>query len=371
MKKAKLIILPALICLLLSGCGGRSISDYTIVQGVGIDSLYDKTIVSLQYLNLATSTGATDSLGDNITTVVNGESVNISDAIFSASKALSQEIFFGQNKLIVFGSSFIRDDISLGLDYLLRSVDSRPDVIVAASTSTADSIIKSHQRKARIPSESIYNLVETGEKNGIGVRVTVNDILRLYSSETSDIYMPVLRAGKDSVSCVGIAVFSNEKYAITLDDDRSLAFLLALGRVEDASLVLHDKKLGNIGIEITSQSAKKYVTIDDSKPVFHCKIKAKIILDDVQNDTTVTVSDDSINRIEKLCEAKIKSDLLSTLKICANAKSDPLEIGKYLAIESQASYNLLKDDWHDYLDDIGFDVTADVKLTEINNSSTR
>lgn len=371
MKGLKLIILPVLICLLLSGCGGRSLSDYTIVQGIGIDSKNDKTVVSIQYLNLAKSTGGTDSLTENITTVSTGEAVNISDAVFSVSKVLSQEVFFGQSKLIVFGNDYVKDDISIGLDYLFRSVDSRPDVLVAMCDKKGEDIIRSTQNDARIPIDSVYELLETGEENGLGALVTVNDLLRLYSSQTSDIYLPVLKEKDDVVSCVGISVFSNERLAYRLDEDRSLAFLLMLDRVEDASMVVHDDDLGYIGVEIISEKSKRYVTVNDGNITFHCDIKAEIILDDIQKGITAKVDEKKIKSIENAVKTKIQNDSLLALIGCANTKSDPLEIGKYLAKADQKMYTALKDNWRDSLKDIDLDIKANVKLSKINESSTK
>lgn len=371
MKGLKLLLLPLCFCLLLSGCGGRSISDYTLVEGIGVDYDNGDTLVSIQYLNLAGSTGATDSLTKNITTVTTGKSANISDAIFSASKQLSQEIFFGQNKLVVFGSKYIRNDISLGLDYLLRSVDSRPDVIVATSDTTGDDIIRSTQHDARVPVESLYDLLKTGEENGSGAVVTVNDLLRLYSSTTSDIYLPVLGISGENAVCKGIAVFSNEKYVLTLDDDKTLAFLMMQGRVRDASMVVKSNSLGNVGVEIIRDDAKRYVTIDNGKIVFHCRIKAEIILDDIEKGITSNVNQKRIDEIEHLVSKKLKNDAISTLAICSNNGCDPLEIGKYLAKSNINAYNAYSNDWRNNLKSISFDVTTNVELTKINDSTVK
>ncbi len=371
MKRIKLLIMPVLLCLLLSGCGGRSLSDYTIVQGIGIDSKDDKTAVSLQYLNLARSTGGTDSLTENITTVSKGEAVNISDAVFSVSKVLSQEVFFGQNKLIVFGSDYARDDISVGLDYLFRSVDSRPDVLVAMSDTTGEDIIKSTQNGARIPVDSIYELLETGEENGLGALVKVNDLLRLYSSETSDIFLPVLSVDDKNVACTGIATFSNERLAYVMDADESLAFLLMLDRVEDASMVVKDDELGNIGVEIVSENSDRYMTNDDGRLTFHCDISAEIILDDIQNGITARVDESKISTVEKMVSQKIKKDCIRVLNDCTGAKSDPLEIGKYLAKSDPNLYWDIKSDWRNNLVNIDYDIRANIRLSKINDSSTK
>lgn len=368
MKRIKLVILPILLCLLLSGCGGRSISDYTLVEGVGVDFDRGKTVVSLQYLNLAGSTGATDSLTQNITTVTTGKSNNISDAVFTASKGLSQDIFFGQNKIVVFGADYIRNDISLGLDYLLRSVDSRPDVLVAASDTTAQNIIRSPQRDARVPVESLYDMLQTGEDNGLSVVVTVNDVLRLYASKTSDIYMPVLGVDGKNAVCKGISVFSDNKYKLTLDDNKTLAFLMLQGKVENASMVVKSKYLGNVGVEIINDKCKRYVTTNNGKITFHSTISAEFILDDIQKGITSTVSQKTIDEIERLVSNRIKNDALSMLTLCSNSGCDPMEIGKYLAKADIGLYNKLSPDWQNNIKNVDFDVTANVELTKINDS---
>lgn len=371
MNRLKLVLIPILMAVLLSGCAGQSLSNLTIVQGVGIDLENNETVVTMQYLNLAKSTGATDSLSENITTTVMGKSVNISDALFSASKSLSQSIFFGQNKLIVFGSDYAGKDISIGLDYLIRSVDSRPDVIVAMSDDMASDVVSSKERDARIPAESLYNLITTGEKNGLGAVVTVNDLLRLYSSETSDIYMPVLHADEDNCSCVGIAIFSDEKYATTLDESATLGFLLIEDKIDDASIVVHSENLGNIGIEIMSQKAKNTAFVKNDTVYFKTDIDVEITLDDVQKGVTATVSDDTVKSIEHLVSQEIEKDCYLALNTCAQSNSDPIEIGKYLAMYDEDAYSSIKSDWKNRLPLIKFDVNVDVHMTKVNESVIR
>ena len=103
-KAAQIIVCVCLAAGVLGGCqNAQGLSNLTIVQGVGIDKSDDKTKVSLQYLNLNKSSSA-DSLGDKITAVASGEEQTVNGAIFNASKMLSKSMFFGQNKIIVFGS---------------------------------------------------------------------------------------------------------------------------------------------------------------------------------------------------------------------------------------------------------------------------
>ena len=265
-KAAQIIVCICLAAGVLGGCqNAQGLSDLTIIQGVGIDKSDDKTKVSLQYLNLNKSSSA-DSIGDKITAVASGEEQTVNGAIFNASKVLSKSMFFGQNKIIVFGSDYIQDGLRRGADYLIRSVDSRPDVLLALSSEKASDIIESKENDARIPTESIYELLTVGEQSGYSAAVTVNQLQNLYIDDMTDVYLPILSPGEDCVKCDGIAFFSKENYAAALNDDETFGFLLIKGRAKGGTLEIESSSLGNICAQINDELAMIH-TVDFFPPV--------------------------------------------------------------------------------------------------------
>lgn len=362
MKRFKLLIIPILLCFLLSGCNG-SLSDYAVVEAVGIDNKDNKTNVSLQYLNLSKSTGATDSLSNNITAVVSGKSYNIIDAIHNASKSLSQRAFFGQNKLIVFGFDYIKDGFSSSLVNFLCASNCRPDVVVVASKTSALDVIKCTQQDARIPAESIYNLLESGEHNGTSALVSVNDLLRLYNSKTSDVFLPVVKVKKNVASVSEIALFSDNKYTTSIKNNVALSFLLAYNNVDNASMLLSSKKLGKIAINITSAKAKKYVTVSNTTPTFHFEITLDAVVSDSSSLSQPNAIQNHSKEIENLVNKRLKGYSIKLFDVLAQSKSDPLEIGKYLAKADLDLYNDLKDNWRDNLSKIDYKVSIKTNLT--------
>ncbi len=372
MKKFSALIAFVLIFLSLSGCSNPiNVSDLAIVQAVGIDKTKDGVQISAQYLDLAKSTGATDNMSENITSVAKGNSTSVGEAVADASLSLSSPIFFGQNKLIVISSDYAKGDIGDSLDYLLRGVDSRPDVLVAISEGKAEEIISNPERKAKIPAENLYNLLKNGEKNGVGATVTVNDILGQYADKTTDIYIPVLKSNKDYVSLVGLSVFSDNKYAATISDDDAFGFLVVNNKLETGTLAIRDDELGEIGINVSKCKCKNRIAVDNGTIYFKSNVKVKFVLNDVQKGVTSKISPSDSERLERLLSNRLKAMCISAVKTCLDKKSDPFMIGKYLARENMGLYSKVKDDWKNYLPGITYtaDVESEMELISDNSVS--
>lgn len=372
MKSFKTAVCIVLICLLFTGCqSSQRLSDLTIVQGVGIDLQKKNTKVSMQYLNLNQSSGATDSLSGNITSTADGTADSISNAISSASKTLSQKIFFGQNKLIVFGSEYAKSNIEKGLDYIFRSIDSRPDVLVAISDGTAEEVIKSKEKDAHVPAEHVYDLLKVGEENGLGAVVTVNDLLNLYSDATSDIYLPVIKSVDENVQCKGIAVFSKGKYRTTLNENQTFGFLFVKDKIDGGAITVRNNEFGSVGVEIISSKTKNSVSIKNGKIEFNCNIYIEFMLDEIEKGITTAVNEEKIKDIESLVNSKVKKMCLSAITVCFENKSDPFMTGRYTAKTDGAYYDMLKENWRENLDDIDLNITVNSALEKVNNNSIR
>lgn len=375
LKSSKYLRIAAVVILvsfLFSGCdGGQRLSDLTIVQAVGIDSNKGKTQVSIQYLNLDKNAGSTDSLTGNITSVAYGTSNGIGSAISSASKVLSQKVFFGQNKLIAFGSEYAKKNLVKGLDYLIRSVDSRPDVLVAMSEKKASDIVSCSENDSKLPAERIYDLLELGEETGLGATITVNELLNLYAEPTSDVYLPVLTEKKKRVKCTGLAIFSQEKYATDLNTGETFGFLLVNNKIKGGAISVASEKLGNIGVEILSANAKRNAYFSGNTLHFDVKIKLGVMLDEVEHGTTAAVKEPEIKEIERLVNRRVKYMCNSAVKKCYTHRSDPFKTGKLLSMNSLKQYNSLQNNWRDILPGAIINITVHSDLKRVNDNSVR
>ncbi len=363
MKKAIRIITSVFLCLVLTSCSmsAKKINDLTIVQALSVDENKSETKIALQYLNLAGGSGNTQALEGNLTQIKSATGKSISLAIFSASKSASNDIFFGQNKLIVFGEEYAKTKLSEGLNFLLTSAFSRPDVIVAIGKPNAEDIIKSEEKASIIPAESIYKLLKLGEENGSAAALTVCDLLNLYNDETSDIFLPVLEAKDGKCFCNSISFFSDDNYAGELRGEEVLAFLLINNKVESSLISCSTKRLGNVSLEIISSKAKKQVELENGEICFNIDLNFKLKISQTNNGLKQPLSEKDYKEIQKAGEEKMKALCFKTVNKCFSNKSDPFMCARYLYSKDTALYSSLKDSWKSQL--AGIKVNTGVKVS--------
>ena len=166
--------------------------------------------------------------------------------------------------------------------------------------------------------------------------MTVNQLQNLYIDDMTDVYLPILSPGEDCVKCDGIAVFSKENYAATLNDDETFGFLLIKGRAKGGTLEIECSSLGNICAQISKASSKRSATVKNG-----------------------------------LFEDKVKNMCIASLKKCAQNKSDPFMISRSVAKSDINLYNSLKANWRNELNNIDYRVNVSASLQLVKDNSHR
>lgn len=370
MKTFKIIAAVFLICLLFAGCSARrDLSDLSIVEGMGIDFTDDKINVTVQTLNLSKEGSGAEALSGNVTMNTSGQGSNISSAIENATQKLSKEIFFGQNRIIVFGMGMAESYIDKNIDYLLRSSDSRSDVKVCIAEEEASKVMESKENNALVPAESITSLLAMGEKSGFGASITTNELLNLYLDKTSDIYLPVVKAEKESVSVAGIAIYNKQKLAAVLDQNESFGFLMLRDKIETGFLNVKSEKLGEIGVNIIKSKTKTYASYEGGKLIFHAKVKSNLMLDAVEKGHITTLNKELLQEIQRLVESKMIENCSLAFMECVRGGSDCLRVGENLAMYSPKAYALLSDNWKAAFRNVVLDIQAECRFKKINENS--
>ena len=372
LKKICAVLLCLVVVLSFSACSySTNLSDMSVAQGVSVDSENGKTKVCVQYLDLAKGSPTTEGFDSNITSVAGGSGENISTAVSKASAGLTGPIFFGQNKIIVFG----REYADLGLDgisnYALRGIDSRPDVLVALCNASAEEVVRSEQENAKIPAQSVYDMIKTGERVGLSIRVSVNDLMNAYTDETSDAYLPCLSVENKKASCDGIMIFREEKPASLLDDDETFGFLLMNNKIKGGALNVSDEKLGDVSFEIKSSKIKKSASFDGSAIEFNCTFKTRLILNNTQKGIVVKTDKDDISRLEALANKELERLCTSASQKCFDSKSDALSVGKMLARNDPSAFDKLKNNWRENLGNVKFNINVSSKIELISDNSMK
>lgn len=373
MKIFKPIICILLVCLTFAGCGAHNnLRDLSIVEGMGVDYSDDKIEVTVQMLNLFKQGTGSEALSGNVTINTDGKGDDVSAAIKNISQKISKNLFFGQNRIIVFGKDFAENQFQSNLDYFLRSGNSRADIILCISEETAKETMASKENDALVPAENIASLLILGETKGISARVTANELLNLYKDKTSDMYLPVIKCGKENVSVSGIAIYNKDKLVKILDDDKQIQGLLLLkNRAKSGVIMVEHTDLGKTAIEITKAHSKGKASYKNGKIVYDEKIKINIKLNEAENGIQTPITNKELNEIEALTEEKISKICEEAFYECTKNGSDCIRIGENLAMRDPAAYEKLSDNWNEVLKTAQINVKVDCKISRINENSKK
>ena len=360
-----------LVLLLFSGCSDASnnLKDLSIVEGMGIDLKDDEIVITVQTLNISKEGFGAEALSGNITMNSEGSGRNISEAISNVKERLSKELFFGQNRLIVFGMDLAKNYISKNLDYLLRSADSRMDVSVCVAEKEAAEIMGSKENDALVPSESITSLLELGEKSGFAVDVTTNELLNVYLDKTSDMYLPVISAGEKSASVVGVAIYNNDELVKVLDKNATYGFLFLSNKISYGVLNVENERFGKIGLNIISSLTMTRADVENGRVVLHANVKTHLMIDTMENGLINAITRENLYEIKGLTEELIYSYCQTAFLDCVQNKSDCLRIGESLAMFSPNDYARLSDDWENVLPTAVLDLNVNCEFKKINENS--
>ncbi len=372
MKVFKTVVLIMLVCLTFTGCNSQNnLRDLSIVEGMGIDYTDGETEVTVQTLNLVKEGSGSEALSQNVTINTSDSGNNISDALTNISKGISKKLFFGQNRIIVFGKDFATNHLYENLDYLLRSSDSRADILLCVADDTAKSVIDSKENNALVPAESIASLLITGEKRGFSARVTTNELLNLYADKTSDMYLPVVKCEKDNIAVLGIAIYDNDKLVSILGDDDMKGLLFLKDKIKSGLVMVETTNLGKTTVEITKSYSKSKVKYENGKITLYETIKAKVTLNEAEKGIIEPVTDEDINEIKKLTEKEIEKSCTSAFNECVKHKSDCLRLGENLAMRDPRAYAVLSENWDDHLKDAQIKIDVDCSISKINEHSQK
>lgn len=370
-KVFRIIVCIVMICSVFTGCMHQTnLKNLIIIEGIGIDNTDDGLQLTVQSLNPGKSTGVEKPEGNmTINTIEQGKT--IVEAISNLNKAMSKELFFGHNKIIVFSREICETDLNNKLDYFLRSSDARADVAVCMADGEAKKVMENTEDDAHVPVENMVYLIGNGQKMGTSIYVNTNDLLNLYSDKTTDMYLPVLREREDNdnVELGGIAIFNKDKLAYVLDEEETLGFMFMSGKIKNCYIEVHDEALGNVGIEVIPTKVKKDVQIVDGSVVFNVDVRGHLMINEVEKGIANVLKEEHLKTICSKAEEKISYLCNRAFSACQKYDSDAIRVGEHLAKDSPESYKLLSDEWDKYFKTVRISVKSDINIKKISDNT--
>ena len=362
MKRADIFKAAAcLFCaaLLLSGCrGNENLKDMSVIEGIGIDGGNGIITVTVQSLDLSKQGNSAENLSGNMTMLKSGEGSDISSAVQRVSHSLSKKLFFGQSQLLVIGAELAENSLSSCFDYLLHSPDSRPDVAVCLSQGSAADVLAAAPAGALVPAQAAADLLLSGQQQGFSAYQTVNDMLDRYYNKTSDIYLPVIAANKDSLEISGIAIYNGDRQAAVIAPEQILGFLLLIDEPYEAHFDFSHPQYGAVSCALSSVKTKTRASVEGGEVVYSVSVSADLRVTETENggaagETDETLLQAAARHIENMCAAAFEK--------CVESSSDCIGVGKRLAADSPRDYAALSQSWKSAFSSARLVCTCDLK----------
>lgn len=377
MKSFKIIVCIALAALCLSGCGksARRLDAQDIIQGAAIDNADGNVKITLQSFDLIKEGTGSDSLTGNLTHNISGEGKDISSAVSDASKKTAHEIFLGQNKLLVFSKTLAENDFEKSLDYLLRGINARADVLVAISDGDAADVLECTQNDALIPAQDIAKALQAGEQEGWCTAVNIKDLMNAYANRTDDILLPVLTTtgSGDTMRCEvnGTAVFSGGTLQTVLDSTQSRGLMLLRAPLESGNFSFDTEDYGRVSLELVRSSPKQKVAWNNGKLQIQFEVTCHFTVSEVEKGLVTNISQKEIDALQAQANAQIESMCLLACRMTYGKGCDVLQTGRRLSKTDPTAYRTNLDNWPQILQAAEYSVQASSSIIMLNNNAIR
>ncbi len=284
-------------------------------------------------------------------------------------RGFQKKLFFGQNRIVVFGSAISEDEREACIDYFIRSNNSQPDVALCLADGDPKKVLENEEHDALVPARALSTMLKNGQENGFAAYVTAGELSNLYLDETSDFYLPVVEVEGDNTYSSKTALYDGARLAAVLDKEETLGFLIMKNKVSGGMLTVDDERIGKVSLEIVASHAITKAELNGKTPVFSANISLNLIVNEIENGAELDVTNSDIIRVEKEAQAEIEDYCRRAFDACVQNSSDALRIGKHIARHSNSQFQQIKSDWKSLLPKTEAKITVKCECTKVNDNS--
>lgn len=355
MKKIKLFTLLFCLSLLLYGCGnGVELQDMCIVMGVGVDIDEENsdypvklTVEVANYDN--GSGGSSESKPNDSIFSINGKSV--SDATAKLNTMLNKYIFWGHNKVIIFGKTAAEQGVNEFIDAFMRNNEMRPSVLIMVAEQEAAKVFEG---KCGISDLIAYGIADLFSKEGkqdytykLGCNIgqycekmlnespaSVLPVLSLLEEESSQKQQENKESKQESKIYVSAYMVMDNvgKAAQCLDGEQQLGMCLWQEALSSAMLtvegrdVLYSAMIINPQLDISYKDKAFYLSLEAESKLYEISSKS------------LNKQPINTDEIIALLEERLRKVLLDAFGAEMELGCDYLELAEYLHRHHKEEY---------------------------------
>lgn len=230
--------------------------------------------------------------------VRSAEGETIADAMARLQEALTREVFWGQNEVLVIGEQLAKEGVGDQVDFWMRHAEPRIRADVFVSKGPAKKVLEAMPELERDASKQLRKMVKTH----IGVKVTVKDLSQMLSGESGAAILPwvenLSKSSKDTNEKAipiikGAAIFKGERMTGKLSVKETRGVLWPRNEIKSGVITISLKnEKGYISLNILNSKSELIPSIKNGKWKMH--IKTKTDMEVIQNTTRLDLFDKKV-----------------------------------------------------------------------------
>ncbi len=385
-KKILLCFLTISISFSAIGCSGnkKEIQRLFIVLALGVDSTPDDRIeVTMQLLNPNVSgqqTGGTDGSSGKDVIVLSGIGDTFFDAVFQASKTMSQVQHFGHTKYIVIGETLARKGIGDLVDSFIRIEEFRLNTPILITKGKASEIVKIQTPKSPIPAIVVENLFLRQEMIGYRPFSYMLDFENSLTSDTTSSVLAVINASRPSEGTPdktfvmsGTAVFKKDKLAGYLTDKETRGLQWVNGKVKVGSVTFVSEEFGKVSCELVKSSSKVKSILDGDKITIEINIKVTSDVRRISAKIDPVKQPEILDRIGKEHSKAIMNEIELAINKSKDIGLDIFGFGEAVHRSYPKEWKKLQKSWDSLYPNIEVKINVDstIRSTGLSNKSAK
>lgn len=357
MKRGIGFVLVICLFFVMTGCGPDSqmvhLSDRTIVQGIAVDRAPGGFEVTIQAYK--SSKEGEEPKYDLHT----AQGKSVFEALRNLTLVTGKRPFYSDNQVIILGKEVVENGLSEVLDYFVRDNEIRTNASLLCTDTKAQELLNIDSEGSMMPAQRIARIIEAGQYNAKTAKGELMDVVGRMRLRGQDAYIPfatlVEQDDKTSIQMEGVAYFDDEKYVGVLDEERTRGLLILLNKAKRSPFVL-ENEIGRVSFGMIQSNSEVEASIQDGVPHFSISVKAKFLLESVDQKNYVKQGIDVIPELEKQLNDKICGEMEAAVEEAFRAgRSDIFLFGMHLRQQCPDYWKVNEENWRERMTDAVFE----------------
>jgi len=378
------LMLPLLVCLLVSGCWNRvELNDIAVISATGVDWKDGNWVLSYQVVipqAISSQSATSNSAAVNVFST-KGQSYR--SAVSKASQETARRLYFSHTQIVIIGQEAARKGLGPLLDTYLRNHDSRETVSVYLSKGSARRMLEQLIPLEKIPAAAIQRMITNEEMNSsIFRQMTIHQVLLDLLGTTHATGIPGLvmagtnesmdRAEKltrtntpSKVRLYDLGLIAGDKLVGWVNNEESQGIMWLANHVKKTTISFACSEGGegrkSSSIRITTAKTKLRPELSSGKWIMHVNAAAEGTLMEY-NCAGDLSTPKQVEKVEKLIEGEIASIMEKGWEAVRRHKVDVIGFGTVIHKKYPKQWSEAKESWAELLPSTEVKIAVKVKL---------